>query len=395
MPIEISILSGARQGDVIQLPDAAFEVGSLASDAVGFDPHADPAIAGRRASLRPGPDGWLIRSTGSLPISINYDIVEATRALRSGDIVRMSEDGPDFVFALIARIVPSVTPVRPAEATPTPPTATPVNGPTAPATESELAAEPVPVTPPRSGFSLSPRELVLGGGMVAGLLVGVLALFSLTRTDRATDLHRDSAARFPKLGPINAISIDEGQTLIWRPTILDRANAGSIVRFKLGDPKPAGMKIDPETGTIRWSPTEEQGPQEVRLPLVIESLVNDATESMSETLFIVVNEVNELPTIEPLPRQVVNLRADAKLAVQVAARDSDLPPQQLIYSLAGGVPSGMVIDARSGAVTERAIATRARGTTRFRITPGGERVRFVCVPIRLIMPPSRSAERSI
>ena len=41
MPVEISILSGARQGDVIQLPDAGFEVGSLASDAVGFDPHAD------------------------------------------------------------------------------------------------------------------------------------------------------------------------------------------------------------------------------------------------------------------------------------------------------------------------------------------------------------------
>jgi hypothetical protein len=99
MAVEILILSGARQSEQIRLDVREFRVGSDPGCEVRFDPQRDRAIKGRSATFRRQEDGWYIHSTGR-DVLVNYETVAGWTRVRSGDVVRMSESGPDFAFSI-------------------------------------------------------------------------------------------------------------------------------------------------------------------------------------------------------------------------------------------------------------------------------------------------------
>ena len=120
--------------------------------------------------------------------------------------------------------------------------------------------------------------------------------------------------------------------------------------FALVDP-PAGMTIDPATGAIAWTPTEEQGPSThvitVRVTDLNEHAVNEQQFTDTQTFTVVVNEVNHAPVMTVPEDQTINELAI--LNVSASATDPDLPPNPLTFSLVDP-PAGMTIDPATGAI---------------------------------------------
>jgi hypothetical protein len=108
MPVKILILSGARQGEQLVLDAGEFRVGSDPACEVFFDPERDRAIRGRSAMFRREEDGWYIRCAGG-EVLVNQQAVAGRTRVRSGDVVRMSDSGPDFSFSIVAGV--SVSPL--------------------------------------------------------------------------------------------------------------------------------------------------------------------------------------------------------------------------------------------------------------------------------------------
>jgi hypothetical protein len=108
MAVEILILSGVRQGEQVVLDATSFRAGTSPDCAVYFDPRADASTANRSASFRLMEDGWyIVHTTGA--ILVNHKAVAGPTRLRSGDVVRMSERGPDFSFGILAGAAPDRT----------------------------------------------------------------------------------------------------------------------------------------------------------------------------------------------------------------------------------------------------------------------------------------------
>ena len=103
MAIEIFILSGSRRGQRLTLDTQQFRAGPDPDCEVRFDPQSDPAAHDRAALFRLHDDGWYVQRIGNGEILLNHDPVRKRVRLRSGDVVRMSESGPDFSFTIMAR----------------------------------------------------------------------------------------------------------------------------------------------------------------------------------------------------------------------------------------------------------------------------------------------------
>ncbi len=102
MGVEILILSGARQGDQLVLDADEFRAGGVDACDVFFDPSADAAAVGRIALFRRNDEGWSIQSVGTGELLLNQETVSGRTRIRSGDIVRLSDHGPDFSFEILA-----------------------------------------------------------------------------------------------------------------------------------------------------------------------------------------------------------------------------------------------------------------------------------------------------
>jgi hypothetical protein len=104
MAVEILILSGARQGDRVVLDATSFRAGTDPGCDVRFDPRAEACGDGRSASFALMEDGWyIVRTAGS--VIVNQKQAAGITRIRSGDIVRLSENGPDFSFSIAAAAV--------------------------------------------------------------------------------------------------------------------------------------------------------------------------------------------------------------------------------------------------------------------------------------------------
>ncbi len=100
MKIEILILSGDRQGEVLELQVDQFRVGSNRDDDVYFNPKSDPGAEGRSLMIWSDHHGWFLNNSGKEAIWVNQKKVTDHLRIRSGDLIRLSEQGPDLVFTL-------------------------------------------------------------------------------------------------------------------------------------------------------------------------------------------------------------------------------------------------------------------------------------------------------
>ncbi|NUQ62015.1 MAG: hypothetical protein HUU20_05980 [Pirellulales bacterium] len=103
MSVTIRILSGARKGAEIRLESDVFRIGDTPGCEVYFDPRLDSAVRGCSASVQLGADGWYLRPGEPGRMLVNQAPVAAESRIRSGDVLRMSEAGPDFLFTITSR----------------------------------------------------------------------------------------------------------------------------------------------------------------------------------------------------------------------------------------------------------------------------------------------------
>ncbi|MBI2823636.1 MAG: peptidylprolyl isomerase [Planctomycetia bacterium] len=144
----------------------------------------------------------------------------------------------------------------------------------------------------------------------------------------------------PVIAQIGDQSTDEGTPL---SVPLSATDEGAVT-FSLAGNVPAGAAI--VGGAFTWTPSEAQGPGSY----VITVRATDQDNLSAERSFqIIVNEVNQLPTLDKIADQRVN--QGNTLSLKVNAHDADLPAQQLVFSLDPGAPAGVTIDPQTGQLT--------------------------------------------
>ncbi len=111
MPIQLLILSGARRGEQLEFAKESVSIGDERASDVYFSAWKHPGVKGRRAQLVLDEAGWRIQNQGEGDWYLNQSIVPMYGAspLRSGDIVRLSELGPDFRFSVVPEPKPPVS----------------------------------------------------------------------------------------------------------------------------------------------------------------------------------------------------------------------------------------------------------------------------------------------
>lgn len=100
--VEIFILSGARAGEQIVLDTTEFRVGSEPNCEIRFNPQQDVPAKGRSAVFRLMDDGWYVSCTGMGELLVNQEVVSGRMRIRSGDVLRMSAEGPDLSFSIVS-----------------------------------------------------------------------------------------------------------------------------------------------------------------------------------------------------------------------------------------------------------------------------------------------------
>ena len=142
----------------------------------------------------------------------------------------------------------------------------------------------------------------------------------------------------PVLSVINGQIVNEGQLLSFAANASDSDLPAQELTFTLdaGAPLGAGITAD---GLFTWTPTEAQGPGTNQVTI----RVSDGVASASQTMVIVVNEINLPPVLSALGNKAVD--EGSELRFQATATDSDLPAQKLSFTLEAGAPQGAVITA--------------------------------------------------
>lgn len=171
MPVTIRILSGARQGEEIHLEAREFRIGASPECEVRFDPQADPSAQGRLAKVRQRDDGWYVGPGASGSLIVNRSSIAVETRLRSGDVLRMSPDGPDLSFGITAHApAPRLETLRRAASKPpeAPPQAV-----SAPCDRNDPIS-PAPVEASAPGPDSVPAESRRGVWMALGVAAAVL-----------------------------------------------------------------------------------------------------------------------------------------------------------------------------------------------------------------------------
>ncbi|HLP78903.1 MAG TPA: lamin tail domain-containing protein, partial [Candidatus Paceibacterota bacterium] len=162
----------------------------------------------------------------------------------------------------------------------------------------------------------------------------------------------------PTLYSIGNRTVTELSTLTFTASAADADQPANTLTFSLDEGAPAGTAINPNTGVFTWTPTEQQGPGNYSVTIVVS---DNGTPSLNaaETISVTVNEANQTPQLAPVSN--VSLLAGRTLNITNSASDSDLPTQTLTFQLLNP-PQGMTINPSSGWLTWRPLIAQA-GTT--------------------------------
>ena len=105
MPIKITVLSGSQQDEAIEFDQQMICVGHGIDDDLQFHLDRDPEVRGQSIRLQLDGDRWILHNSSRSPLFINQDMVRDSAAIRSGDIIRMSYDGPDLLLELVSKTI--------------------------------------------------------------------------------------------------------------------------------------------------------------------------------------------------------------------------------------------------------------------------------------------------
>jgi LysM repeat protein len=138
----------------------------------------------------------------------------------------------------------------------------------------------------------------------------------------------------PTLAAISNQTVDEGQVLNVTLSGTDTDLPAQTLTFSLTS-GPTGMTVT-SAGVLTWTPSEAQGPSTNDVTVA----VSDGVASTSRFFTVTVNELNAAPNLASIPDQT--LTEGQVLSLTLSATDSDLPAQNLTFSLTSG-PDGMSV----------------------------------------------------
>lgn len=185
-------------------------------------------------------------------------------------------------------------------------------------------------------FTWAPDETQGPGTNLITVIVADDGVPSLTATQRFTVVVKE-VNRPPSIPDIPVQTVNEGEPLSFVVPAIDPDVPAQALTFSLGVNAPAGASIDPVTGLFSWTPTEEQGPATHFVSVIV---TDNGTPSLSgfQSFVVVVNEVNQRPTIAPIANQSIG--EGELLVFIITATDPDLPAQSLTFSLGADAPTG-------------------------------------------------------
>jgi hypothetical protein len=146
----------------------------------------------------------------------------------------------------------------------------------------------------------------------------------------------------PTLNPIGNQMVNEGTELRFTLLASDPDLPGQALVFGASG-LPTGATFNTATREFVWTPSDTQGPNTYDVTFS----VTDGVVTTSETITITVNEVNQAPVLTLVGNQTVS--EGQLLSFTATATDTDVPVQQLTFSLENGatgqVPGGASITA--------------------------------------------------
>ena len=148
---------------------------------------------------------------------------------------------------------------------------------------------------------------------------------------------------------IDDVTVDEGSELTFTAVGSDTDDPAQNLSYSLTGDVPAGATIDPVTGVFSFTPSETQGGSNFTFSVV----VSDGVATGTEELTVTVGEVNDAPVLAPIADASV-VEGDT-LSLFALGSDSDLPAQNLIYSLTGDNADLASIDSATGEFTFTAL----------------------------------------
>jgi formylglycine-generating enzyme required for sulfatase activity len=167
-----------------------------------------------------------------------------------------------------------------------------------------------------------------------------------------------------KLRPIPPRTVEAGNELTVAATVDNAAASRGKLRYGLGGQTPPGAMIDPQTGTLTWTPTLDQAPGKYAVTVSAETPDGrrDGTTLMvtvtaplplkfkpiAPQTVEVGHELTELK-LKPIAPQTVE--AVKPLTIAVALENAEVWKGKVRYSLGSPTPLGMSIDAATGMFT--------------------------------------------
>jgi len=168
----------------------------------------------------------------------------------------------------------------------------------------------------------------------------------------------------PLLLPLPTVVVEEGERFQLTVGAFDPDGIPGGLRFELGEGAPMGAVIDSSSGEISWLTGEVHGPGQFLVPVnVTDSGIPPMSASASFS--VRVNEVNQAPVLASVMDQIVAV--GSTLRVSLRAVDSDLPAQNLRYSLEDPSPADAQIDSVTGEVSWSPDFGQALGEYPFRV----------------------------
>ena len=329
MNVEIRTLTGPDQGSREVLEADRLWIGDTDDCDIQFDASQIPEAAGRCVEIQQTKNGWMLANIGSGEIRVNQDFVVDPRQIKPGDVIRLSENGPDFSFGLVR---PGV--IMPDEA-------------------EDMGSDQV-FTEILASVWTATSDIVRRHPAAALGVAGVVLLVLLSLFFNWSDRPEPNPETPPEpekvleITPVAAQKLPEQEE--WQLMVPLRVKniERSDVQWKLVGDIPKGMQIDSASGRIQWNPSESQGPDIYRVTV----LASHGESLQSNTsLELEVTEVNRPPVVEPIPTVVLSQKNDYVLDYAVRASDPDQPRTTLRYQLSSSPPDGMTIDPAVGRIS--------------------------------------------
>ena len=220
------------------------------------------------------------------------------------------------------------------------------------------------INPSTGHFSWTPTE-AQGNGATYSFSVRVSDGFASADAPVSVTVNDVNSA--PVLDAISDRTVDEQTLLTVTAAAVDSDDPANALAFSL-DNAPPGMTIDPSTGALNWTPTEEQGAGDYSVTVRV---TDDGSGNLfdTKTFNVHVNEANAAPVLNPVGSRTVD--EQVALNFTATAGDSDLPANNLTFSLVGA-PEGASITS-GGAFSWTPDETQGPGSYTFtvRVTDDG------------------------